>query len=181
SQLPRNGGADTGIRATAETLADLVVTDLTAGSGDLRRRIPELLDALADSGRLMKVDSEYRLQTREGQEWEADFRRRVAGIESDAARMASDRGDALKQALQRALGSLPLTQGQSKEARKVLLYFGESRPITDAQIPVWIRDGWATTENAVKTDAATAGLTDAVVHVFLPKRNADELARALAT
>jgi hypothetical protein len=181
SRLPRDGGVDTGIRATADTLADLVVTDLTAGSADLRRRIPELLDALADTGRLLKVDGEYRLQTRQGQEWEADFRRRMTEIEADTTRMASDRGDALKDALKRSLGSLPIVQGKSKEARKITTHFGESRPGLDGQIAVWVRDGWATTESAVKAESEAAGLGDPVVQLFLPKRTADELGRTLAT
>ena len=84
SRLPRETGADAGIRATADTLADLVVTDLPAGSAELRRRVPELLDALVEQGKLQKVEDEYRLQTREGQEWEGEFRRRETAIRGDA-------------------------------------------------------------------------------------------------
>ncbi len=42
-QLPHQGPADAGIRADADTLADLLVTDLTASSAELRKKIPILL------------------------------------------------------------------------------------------------------------------------------------------
>ncbi len=49
-ELPTEGVAVTGVRATAETLADLLVEDLTAGSGALRQQIPPLLQQLVDDG-----------------------------------------------------------------------------------------------------------------------------------
>jgi hypothetical protein len=181
SRLPRETGVDLGIVADADTLAHLVVEDLRAGCGDLRRRVPEMLNALVEDGRLQLVDGEYRLQTRVGQEWDAEFRRRESAISGEAARMSGDRSEAFKTALQRTLGTLSLTQGHSKVPRKVVLHFGESRPTTEGQIPIWVQDGWSTPENAVKADAAAAGLNDPVVYLFLPKRNADEIDRALAT
>jgi hypothetical protein len=68
-QLPHQGPADTGIRANAETLADLLVTDLTSSSAGLRKKVPELLDKLVASGAVMQVEDEYRMQTREGSGW----------------------------------------------------------------------------------------------------------------
>ena len=40
-----------------------------AGSTDLRKKVPDLLKQLADAGAVMQVESEYRMQTREGSEW----------------------------------------------------------------------------------------------------------------
>jgi hypothetical protein len=50
-----------GIRATIDTLADLMVEDLSVGSSVLRSRLPGLLD---NCGLLMKVGDEYRIQRR---------------------------------------------------------------------------------------------------------------------
>ncbi|HNR84622.1 BREX system P-loop protein BrxC, partial [Ottowia sp.] len=47
-ELPSEGVAVIGVRATADTLADLLVEDLTAGSGNLRQQIPALLQQLVD-------------------------------------------------------------------------------------------------------------------------------------
>ena len=101
SRLPRESGADAGIRATADMLADLVVTDLPAGSADLRRRVPELLDHLAEQGKIQWVDTEYRLQTRVGQEWEGEFRRRETAVRGDAAKLAGIRSELLRTAIER--------------------------------------------------------------------------------
>jgi hypothetical protein len=181
SRLPRESGADAGLRATSETLADLVVTDLRAGSGDLRRRVPELLDGLVEQGKIQKVEDEYRLQTREGQEWEADFRRRETTVRGDAARTAGIRADHLRSAVERAVGSVKVLQGASKAGRSLGLHFGEAPPPVEDKIPVWVRDGWSVAEGPARADAAAAGVEDPVLHLYLPKRSADELARAIAT
>jgi hypothetical protein len=181
SRLPRETGADAGIRATADTLADLVVVDLPVGSADLRRRVPELLEGLVAQGKIQKVEDEYRLQTREGQEWEGEFRRRETALRGDAARIAGIRSDLLRASIERATGSLTVSQGTSREVRRLTLHFGESPPSVEDKIPVWVRNGWEVAEVAARTEAAAAGAEDAVIHVHLPKRNADDLTRAIAT
>src|SRR5205085_3847062 len=72
-QLPHQGPADAGVRADADTLADLLVTDLTKSSTELRKKVPELLEKLVATGAIMQVDDEYRMQTREGAEWNQSF------------------------------------------------------------------------------------------------------------
>jgi hypothetical protein len=180
SRLPRESGSDAGIRATGDTLADLVVTDLLAGSADLRRRIPELLEGLVEQGKVQKVDEEYRLQTREGQEWEGEFRRRETALRGEPARISGVRSELLRNAIERATGSLTVHQGASKEARRLTLHFGEAAPSAEDKIPVWIRDGWSVAEGAARSDAATAGAEDPVIHVYLPRRSAEDLTRAIA-
>ena len=69
-KLPREGLLDTGVKATADTLADLLVEDVTAGSAPLRQRVPTVLQDLIDDGKLILVKDEYRLQTPESEEWE---------------------------------------------------------------------------------------------------------------
>jgi hypothetical protein len=181
SRLPREAGADAGLRATADTLADLVVTDLQTGSSDLRRRVPELLDALVEQGKLQKVEEEYRLQTPEGQEWEGEFRRRETAIRGDTTRVAGIRADLLRKAVEKAVGTLRVQQGRSNETRTLVLHFGESSPSVEDKIPIWVRNGWDVSESAVRADAANAGADDATLYLFLPKRSADDLARAIGT
>ena len=52
-QLPTDPGSDTGVRATVETLTDLLVDDLRAGGASLRARIPVLLEGMVEGGKLM--------------------------------------------------------------------------------------------------------------------------------
>ena len=143
--------------------------------------MPELLEALVEQGKIQKVDDEYRLQTREGQEWEGDFRRRETAVRGDAARIAGIRSELLRKAIERAAGTLKVQQGKSNETRSLALHFGEAPPAMEDKIPVWVRDGWSVAEGAVRADAASAGAEDPVIHLYLPKRSADDLARAIAT
>lgn len=78
NKLPREAGVDVGVRATAKILADLLVEDLDADSGPLRKTVETLLESLVNDGMLMKVGDEYRIQTTEGAEWDRAFRERVA-------------------------------------------------------------------------------------------------------
>ncbi len=180
-QLPRDPGADAGVRATPEALADLLVEDLTAGSAALRQRIPALLAGMLDDGSLMLVGPEYRLQTREGAEWTADYRTRYSKIFGDDARIAGDRTREIHVACETALRNLTILHGDSRTPRKIELQFGPDEPKTDSgAVPVWIRDEWSVSEKGVRDDAQAAGAEGPVVYVFLPRRGADELKAALA-
>lgn len=180
-KLPTDGPAATGLTATAETLADLLVEDVNTGSPEIRSRVPELLQKLVEAGTLMQVGDEYRLQTKESAEWEADFRRRAAQIRSDDSRVASDRSEELRTAVEAALKGLSLTQGASKTARKVHLHFGADTPIADGgTVPVWVRDEWSVTEKTVRQDAQAAGMESPVIFVSLPRKDSDALRARLA-
>lgn len=181
-QLPTDPGSDTGVRATVETLTDLLVDDLRAGGASLRARIPGLLEGMVEGGKLMQVEGEYRLQTREGAEWTAAYGSSYARIFGDDARVANDRSRELKQAVSDALRNLGFPQGESKTPRKVEAHFGADPPPTDTgAVPVWVRDEWSVGERAVTEEARAAGVEDPTVYVFLPRRGADELKRALAS
>lgn len=180
-KLPREAGVDIGVRATAETLADLLVKDLAKDGTALRSQLPKLLEELVAAGTLMKLDDEYSLQTRESSEWEAEFRNRQTKLVNDPTRMSSKRAQLLGAAVQDAIGSVKLLQGKCKEPRKLALHFGAEPPQGTAhEIPVWIRDGWGADEKSVIADARAAGSDSPIIHVFVPKSRADALARVIA-
>lgn len=69
NKLPSDTALDIGLKATDEVLADLLVTDLSAGSAALRKKLPALLDELQNKDNLIMSlagsnGTEYRLQTR---------------------------------------------------------------------------------------------------------------------
>jgi hypothetical protein len=183
SQLPsRTIGGETGLRATAAFLADLLVEDLAEDGARIRKRVPELLDVLMSDGRLMQIDDEYRLQTEEGAEWEKDYRSRFAVARDEASRLSQLRSEWLMQAVDEALDGLKLTQGKSNTPRKINQHWGQDEPGTvDEDVPVWIRDGWSVAESVVKKAAAEAGDESPIVFVFLPKAEADQVKEALAS
>lgn len=181
-KLPREAGVDIGVRATTETLADLLVKDLAKDGAALRGQLPKLLDELVAAGTLMKLDDEYSLQTRESSEWEAEFRNRQTKLVNDPTRMSSKRAQLLGAAIQGAVGSVKLMHGKCKEPRKLALHFGAEPPQSIGhEIPVWIRDGWGADEKNVISDARAAGPDSPVIHIFVPKSRAEALARVIAS
>ena len=181
-KLPREEGPlATGVRATADALADLLVDDLTVGSATLRQRVPVVLQTLVDDGRLILVGDEYRLQTPESIEWETDYRGRLSRILADDARMASERGTALRGALDSVLKGLSFVQGKSKTPRKYEMHFGPERPaMEESNVPLWVQDEWSTSEGSVREEAQQAGIESPTVFVFLPRLEADELRQTMA-
>ena len=181
-KLPREAGVDIGVRATAETLADLLVKDLAKDGAALRGQVSNLLEKMVATGTLMKLDNEYSLQTRESSEWEAEFRNRQARLLDDPFRMSSKRAQLLGSAIQEAIGAVKLLHGQCREPRKLALHIGaEPSQGTVREIPVWIRDGWGAEERLVIADARAAGADSPVIHVFVPKSRADALVSVIAS
>ena len=179
-RLPHEGHLDEGIRATPETLANLLVEDLSAGGDDFRKRVPKLLETLASGGHLMKVDDEYRLQTKEGSAWDGAFREALARVQGDEPKMAGLRRDALQDAIKARLDGLSVYQGKSKVRRPAELSFGAEKPASRGGIPVWIRDGWNEDEKSVIADVHAFGAEAPLVVVFVPKKRSEELKKAIA-
>ena len=170
------GPLATGVRATSDVLADLVVDDLTTGSAPLRQKVPAVLEALVDEATLILVDGEYRLQTAESQEWENDYRSRLSKVLADDVRMASERDAAMKEALDTALKDLTFRQGETKTLRRYEMPLGtEGPPTGGSSVPVWVQDGWSASEGSVREEARQAGDDSPTVFVFLPRLEADEL------
>ena len=180
-KLPREAGADIGVRATADTLADLLVEDLAGEGAALRSRLPTLLAELTDAGTLMRLDDEYALQTRESAAWAAEFQTRQSRLANDLAAVATLRAALLREAVQKALAAVRPLQGNCKEPRKLLLHVNSDPPPDGGgDVPVWVQDGWGTGEGGVEAGARAAGTDSPVIHVFLPKSRAAELAALVA-
>ena len=181
-KMPREDVHDLGLRATPDVLADLLVTDLNAGSSALRGRIPILLGDLVTNGTLMRIESEYRLQTQEGSAWEGDYQDRLHKINVNPARLATLRTELLRAAVEDALGPAQLRQGKSKTARKLDLFYGGAAPQqSGSSVPVWIRDAWEVTEKEVVSEALAAGQASPIVFGFLPKKQANDFQKHLAS
>ena len=170
----------TGVRATADALADLVVDDLTAGSASLRQQVPIVLQSLVDAGTLILFDGEYRLQTPESMEWDEDYRGRLSRILGDDVRMATERETAVREALGRDLKGLNFLQGVTKTSRSYEMHLGSERPTTaGGSVPLWIQDEWSTALGSVHEEARQAGVDSPTVFVFLPRLEADELRQTI--
>ena len=181
NKLPREHGTDLGVRAEPEHLADLLSEDLVTGSTQLRQQLPGLLEAMEQDGVLMKVDSEYRLQTTEGAAWEAEFRKRRAAVLNDQPLIASRLSQLLDKDLTHTLGNPSVLHGDAKERRKVVIHHGESKPEATDAITLWVRDGFSALEASVLADIRKLSTDDPTLHLFLPKSHAEELKNAIAS
>jgi hypothetical protein len=147
----------------------------------LRKEIPQILDKLVDEGKLIKIDEEYSLQTRESSEWDREFRNRQTKLNNDLTALSSKRSSLLIAACSEALNGIKLLQGKCKAARKLSIHFGTNPPeVKGNEIPVWIRDGWGENESTVLADARAAGTDSPVIYVYVPKASADDLKKAIA-
>ncbi len=175
-KLPRETGVDCGVRATAEMLSDLLVSDLAQDGARLRKEVPQVLQRLSDEGVLLKDGEEYNLQTRESLEWDKEFRNRLTQVSNNDLVVHQKRESLLHASIQEAIRGVRVVQGASKEARKLTLQFGSEPPETTGQdIPVWIRDGWGCSEKNVVDAARAAGTDSPILFVFIPKASADDL------
>jgi hypothetical protein len=60
-KLPQTAGSDEGVRATVDTLIDLLVGDLKSDRTRLEQAVPIQLQKLVAGGELIRVGDEYRV------------------------------------------------------------------------------------------------------------------------
>jgi hypothetical protein len=181
-QLPREAGADIGVRATKEHIADLMVDDLTADNGKLRAEVARALDQLAEEGVLMRVGDEFRIQTEEGRNWDDEFRKREAKLKNDTAFFDEYRDRYLADDVARTVAKVKLLHGAAKVPRSLVTHRTAEPPASDGEsIPLWLRDGFTTSEKEVLNAARAAGVSSPVLFVFIPRKSRDELLNAIAT
>lgn len=164
---------EVGIRATVDTLADLLVENIAQGSSGLRGKLPGLLEKCE---LLMRVGDEYRIQTEESSAWNDEFLSQRSSLASEAHRVEAERDDRIRKRFGQMVRKLSLMQGISKVTRDIFPVFDAQLPIDAAgRIYVWVRDGWSIDENSVRADARQAGNQSPTLFVFIPKRSADDL------
>lgn len=177
SLLPTSGTGDTGVRATAAHLADLLVEDLAHDGARLRADVPRLLREMADEGVLQEDGGEYRLQTDAGRVWEDAFRNQRANVTSQeivAKRDALLRGR-LEEHLPRRI-----RQGTAKVPRDVRPHWGDDEPPASDEIAVWVRSEWdGVTPRQFESSARELGSDSPVVLLHLPRLLADDLTQEL--
>ena len=178
SKLPREEGMDTGLRATARTVADLLVDDLEADSGPFRRDVETQLEAMAQSATLMKVGDEYRLQTTQGAEWDRALREQQGALGQRLSELQAKQDQLFAAAVQRLVTDLRPKHGDSKVPRSLTLHARPDAPSEGGdEIVVWLRDGSSSSQKDVEGEARRRGHEDPVIHVFLQKPSGDLKAR----
>lgn len=181
SQLPRSSGADLGIRASKDHIADLLVQDFTADNGRLRAEVERLVQELSDASVLMRVGDEYLMQTQEGRDWDQEFRKREAKYRNDAALFDEKRDQYFAAEMQKALSAVKLVQGAAKESRRWNRQHTQDVPASDGEsVLIWIRDQFSQSEKDFLNAAKAAGSSSPVLFTFIPRKEVNELQAAIA-
>ena len=185
NKLPTDAAMDIGLKATDESLADLLVTNLSAGSSDLRKKLPALLDELQNKDRLVMAlaggtGTEYRLQTRESSAWYDEFRAQEAELKAAPQRVEQKRADLLKGRFSDVLKKVRVVQGKDNVERKLNPTYDETLPKdSDKSLYLWIQDGWQVDEKSVIAESKAKGADNPTLFAYLPAQHKTELTNAI--
>ncbi len=185
NKLPAEAALDIGLKATEEVLADLLVTDLSAGSSELRKKLPALLDELQNKDRLVMAlagsgGTEYRLQTRESSAWYDEFRAQEAELKAAPQRVEQKRADLLKSRFADVLKKVRVVQGKDNVERRLTPTYDDSLPKDhDKSLYLWIQDGWQTEEKSVIAEAKSKSADNPTLFAYLPAEHKTELTNAI--
>ncbi len=168
-----------GVRATADTIADLLIDDLADAAG-VRAKLPGLLSALAADGLLIDVGGgEWRLQSKESAEWQAAFNKAQAEEGSDINATARHRADLLRPALDEALaGAVRVPHGASKTSRAIDRVAGAAKAEgTGLTLRLW--NEWEHGTTPLNEIKAADVAKDATLHILVPIHRNAELSNAI--
>lgn len=171
-----------GVVATADTLSDLLITDLTKGSDNLRKKVPTLLEDLYTRGTISDVGSHiYHIQTKEGKEWDSDYQTKLVQIKADDTKIMFKRDELLRKAVESKIHGINIVQGKSKTPRQIdLTVFGSEKPEIESSIPLWVRHGWEIEESVVKRESQEEGNESPLIMMFLPRLHHNEIKNEIA-
>ena len=181
SRLPTETGADIGVRATPDHLADLLVDDLTVDQGAFRARLRALIDRMVEDGNLVRIGEEVRIQTTEGRAWQQEFQKFRIHFGNDLSAIADARDKLIEDALTAVVRQVSAVHGDAKVPCKLVMHRGDRAPERDGRnVPLWVRDGWRATTKEARDAARALGSADGIVHLFIDKPSNNDLKDAIA-
>ena len=163
-------------KSNANTIADLLIENLNEPTDIFRSKVKELLKKLVDIDKvLMPLGDEYKLQTKEGAEWEQEYIKHAVALNAKG----DDKIQALRQ--QKILElfkdktkTINVLHGNSKLKREFELWDKTERPNTEIRLNLWIRDGWQENEAVVVNEIRSEGIDAPLAYIYVKKlRDAD--------
>ena len=140
--------------------------------------VESTLNRLVTLGVLMPVENEFRLQTREGSEWDREFKNRQTKLTADTADVQIKRNNLLYADIDRFVRAQKVVQGAAKESRELLVSRDQTPPaVAGTGIPVWVRDEWSASEKSMVDAARSAGSDSPIIYIFIPRLSAEDLRR----
>src|SRR5256885_10124588 len=93
-----------------------------------RKDVGANLSRLVIVGGHMPVEHEFRLQTREGSEWDREFKNRQTKLTADAADVQIRRNNLLYADIDRFVRAQKVVQGAAKESRELIVSRDQTPP-----------------------------------------------------
>jgi len=169
--------SDTGLLADPNTVADLLVEDLSAGSSELRSKLPRLLD---ECEILVNIDGKYRMKTEESTHWDNEFKNQQSLLSNEGSRLDTERINRVRKRIDESIKKVSTGRGDPKGKGGIVVNYEHQLPQDMSErICVWVRDEWMTDENSVRVDALKVGNQSPLIFVFIPKFSPDSLKHAL--
>lgn len=162
--------------SNAANIADLLLDHVNQSSDAFRTKIKELIAELVEKQVLMPVDDEFKLQTKEGTEWEQEFTSHVIRLQNSGEdQIQQVRKEKFVSYIKSKTNSINILQGESRIKRDFDLWIRQERPNTDNRLNVWIRDGWNESETAVLNEIRAEGAASPLAYVFISKLRDQDL------
>jgi hypothetical protein len=128
----------------------------------------------------MQVGDEFRLQTREGSDWDREFRNRQTRLGADPSTVQHARERILYAELDRVVKSLKIQQGYFRQSRTLVLHHDDTPPSNHPDaITIWVRDEWSGTLKEHVDAARRAGSESPMLFAFIPKLQPEDLRKAV--
>lgn len=175
-QLPKDmpGGR---LKSDETTIADLLLDNLNGPSEPHRNKVKELIRKLADDDKvLMRINDEFKLQTKAGAEWEQEYVAQVVKLNNAGEDLIQQlRREKIVAFFKEKSKTIHILHGQSKQKRDFEVWDKPDRPNTDNKLNLWVRDGWSESQTAVLNEMRAEGAEAPLAYVFAPKMRDSDL------
>lgn len=163
-------------KSDKQTLADLLIGDISQSSDDFRRQVSEAVDALVDQSLLMPIGDEFKLQTKAGQEWEQEYSAHVQKlINQGDDKIQDERSKRILNHINGLVRGIRLTHGKGAVPRDIHIHAGNERPSTENKINLWIRDGWMENQKLVLDEIREEGTDAPLSYIYIKKQRDQDL------
>lgn len=164
------------LKANNQTIADLLISDLTVSSQDFREQVDRAIKRLVDETMLMTVDDEYKLQTKIGTEWEQVFQSHVIRLNnSGQEELNRNRQEAFLKKMEAKAKGLNILHGTSRQKREFQLWDRAEKPSVQTKLHLWVRDGWNENEGVMLEEIRSEGSDTPLAYLYIPKQRDTEL------
>jgi hypothetical protein len=163
-------------KSNACTIADLLVDNLNESTDTFRNKVKDLLKKLAETDKvLMPVGDEFKLQTKEGAEWEQEYTKHAVAVNSKGEdKIQALRQQKILETFKSKTNTIAILHGNSKQNRPFELWDKTERPNTESRLNLWIRDGWLENDAIVLNEIRGEGTDSPLAYVYVKKlRDAD--------